>query len=206
MTKMAAALTRAGFNVLNVQYPSRRATIAALSETALGSAMAHAQLRNCQRIHCVAHSLGGILVRCYFARHQAHRLGRVVMLGPPNQGSELVDILGSWRLFKWLNGPAGSQLGTHQDTLPNKLGPVDFELGIIAGDRSINLLNSLLIPGRDDGKVSLARTKVTGMKEHLIIHACHPFLMRNDEAIARTVTFLQTGTFHPRPASLGPTL
>lgn len=200
MAKMASALRRAGFIVLNVQYPSRHATIAVLSEATLGRAMSADTFAKCRRIHCVAHSLGGILVRYYFARHQDPRLGRVVMLGTPNQGSELVDILSSWRLLKWLIGPAGSELGTGSEAIANLIGPVQFELGVIAGDRSINWINSLLIPGRDDGTVSVARTKVVGMKEHLVVHACHPLMMRSDEVIARSISFLQIGSFFAGPS------
>jgi triacylglycerol lipase len=123
------------------------------------------------------------------------RLGRVVMLGPPNQGGEVVDRLGEWALFGKINGPAGKQLGTGPGFVPNRLGPVKFELGIIAGDRSINWINSMIIPGPDDGKVSVKRTKVAGMKEHIIIPASHPFLMRNAQAIGATLRFLRSGTF-----------
>lgn len=200
MAKMASALRRAGFIVLNVQYPSRRATVAVLSEATLGRALNDQTFSQCGRIHCVAHSLGGILLRCYFARHQDPRLGRVVMLGTPNQGSELVDILSSWRLLQWLIGPAGAELGTGDEAIANRIGPVEFELGVIAGDRSINWINSLLIPGRDDGTVSVARTRVAGMKEHLVVHACHPLMMRNDEVIARTLSFLQSGSFFAGPS------
>lgn len=199
MSKMETALSTAGFIVHNVGYPSRTATIATLSEGAIGYAWASEKLTGCSKIHFVTHSLGGILVRDYMARHPQVPIGRVVMLGPPNQGSEVVDRLGSWWLFKKLNGPAGSELGTRNHSTPHTLGPVMFELGVIAGDRSINWINSWMIPGKDDGKVSVASTKVAGMKDHLVIHATHPFLMKNNQAIASTITFLQTGAFQPPP-------
>jgi hypothetical protein len=117
------------------------------------------------------------------------------MLGPPNQGSEVVDELGTWWIFRKLNGPAGGELGTEADSVPNKLGPVNFELGVIAGDRSINWINSCMIEGSDDGKVSVERTRVVGMKEHVVVHATHPFLMKDNTAIAHTIRFLKAGTF-----------
>ena len=195
MHKLEVALEKEGFRVLNVGYPSRAASIEQLSEAAIGNALANPALAACPRIHFVTHSLGGILVRSYFKRHTLDRLGRVVMLGPPNQGSEVVDKIGSWWIFRQLNGPAGGELSTRSDSTPNALGPVEFELGVIAGDRSINWINSLMIPGRDDGKVSIERTKVAGMKEHLVVHASHPFLMKNEAAIASTIRFLKTGSF-----------
>ena len=195
MAKMQAALTTAGYVVLNDGYRSRSAGIESLSEAAVGAAMRHPRLAACTRIHFVAHSLGGLLVRSYFARHPDPRLGRVVMLGPPNQGSEVVDKLGSWWLFKTVNGPAGAELGTRADSTPNRLGPVKFELGVIAGDRSINWINSLMLDGKDDGKVTVERTKVAGMKAHLVVHATHTFLMRRSKVIGQTIAFLQTGAF-----------
>jgi triacylglycerol lipase len=197
MEKMELALTKAGFIVLNVDYPSRTAAIETLSEAAIGGALDDKRLAECTKIHFVTHSLGSILVRSYFKRHEHARLGRVVMLGPPNQGSEVVDILGSWWFFKKLHGPAGNELGTDNESTPNTLGAVDFELGVIAGDRSINWINSMMIEGPDDGKVAVERTRVAGMKEHSVVHAAHPFLMNNDEVIEQTIRFLKTGSFKP---------
>ncbi len=202
MARMEQALLESGFVVENIQYPSRTAGIEPLAETTISNALAGARLRNCPRIHFVTHSLGGILVRSYFTRHTEPRLGRVVMLGPPNQGSEVVDNLGTWWIFRKLNGPAGNQLGTGTNSLPNRLGPVNFELGVIAGDRSINWINSLvMIHNRDDGKVSIEHTKVEGMKEHLVVHVSHPYLMKRTTVIEPTIRFLQTGSFSNQPAT-----
>jgi hypothetical protein len=200
MEKMELKLKDAGFIVLNVDYPSRTATIEALSDAAIDTALQDARFEGCSTIHFVTHSLGGILVRSYFKRHESSRPGRVVMLGPPNQGSEVVDTLGSWRLFKKVYGPAGQELGTDNESVPNTLGTVDFELGIIAGDRSIDWISSVMIDGPDDGKVSIERTKVDGMKEHSVVHATHTFMMNNDEVIEETICFLKTGSFNPKKA------
>jgi pimeloyl-ACP methyl ester carboxylesterase len=195
MAKMERALTGAGYQVKNVDYPSRTASVQQLADDAIGNAVADCRRDGAVRIDFVTHSLGGILVRSYLARHSIPSLGRVVMLAPPNQGSEVVDRLGRLFLFKWINGPAGSELGTGANSTPNRLGPATFPVGIIAGDRSINWINSLLIPGRDDGKVSVERTRLAGMSGHIVIHAAHPFVMRNHEAIRQTIQFLRTGGF-----------
>jgi len=195
MAVMEKSLTQAGYKVRNVDYPSRSASIGQLAETVVGPAVVACENDGATRINFVTHSLGGILVRCYLAHHSITNLSRVVMLGPPNQGSEVVDKLGGWRLFKKINGPAGSELGTDKDSVPNKLGPADFDVGIIAGNRSINWINSWLIPGRDDGKVSVERTKLTGMADWIQLSVSHPFIMRNQAAIRQTICFLRAGKF-----------
>ena len=195
MAKMATALSKEGFVVLNVEYPSRKSSVEELAGITISQALQAPEIAGVRKIHIVAHSLGGILVRQYLKTNTIDRLGRVVMLGPPNQGSEIVDKLGDLALFEKINGPAGKQLGTGPDSIPNRLGPVAFEVGVIAGDRSVNWINSTMIDGPDDGKVSVQKTKVAGMKDHLVVHASHPFIMCDDEAIRETIQFLRHGRF-----------
>jgi hypothetical protein len=139
--------------------------------------------------------MGGILVRAWLSRHRPSNLGRVVMLAPPNAGSEVADKLRDRGFYRWLNGPAGQELGTDPDSVPNTLGPVDFPVGVIAGDRSINWINSMMLPGPDDGKVTVERTRVDGMADHLVIHVTHPFIMKKAEVIEQTLAFLEQGRF-----------
>ena len=195
MSVMARALTQASYNVHNVDYASRSKSIELLGEDVVGLAVADCERDGAVKINFVTHSLGGILVRSYLANHSVPTLGRVVMLGSPNQGSEVVDKLGGWWLFKKINGPAGNELGTGKDSMPNRLGAANFCVGIIAGNRTINWINSLMIPGSDDGKVSVARTKLAGMTDHIVSPSAHPFLMRNATAIRQTIYFLRNGKF-----------
>jgi triacylglycerol lipase len=195
MEPMARELTRQGYQVWNIDYPSRTATVEQLAESVVGRAVANCESSGATQINFVTHSLGGILVRYYLAHHSIPELGRVAMLGPPNQGSEVVDKLGHWWLFKKINGPAGDELGTDKNSVPNRLGPAHFPVGVIAGTRSINWINSMLIPGPDDGKVSVERTRLAGMTDWIAIPATHPFIMRNQVAMAQTVAFLRTGKF-----------
>ena len=139
--------------------------------------------------------MGGIILRQIQATNPLPDLGRVVMLGPPNQGSEIVDKLGKMKVFQLLNGPASLQLSTHASSIPNQLGPVSFELGVIAGDRSINPILSSMIPGKDDGKVAIPRTRVEGMKDFLIVHSPHPFLMNHKPTQENALHFIKTGKF-----------
>ena len=149
--------------------------------------------QNAEKIHFVTHSMGGILLRQIQKTKPLPNLGRTVMLGPPNKGSEIVDKIGNMKIFKMLNGPASLQLGTGEESIPNKLGPVDFELCVIAGTRSINPILSQMIPGTDDGKVSVLRAQVEGMKEFIQVKSPHPFLMNNRTVRKVTLHFLQTG-------------
>jgi len=199
MAKMEKTLKKAGFLVENVGYLSRKENIKTLAEDAIGKALQKPHLMACTKVHFVTHSLGGILVRSYFHKQKNPRLGRVVMLAPPNQGSEVIDRIGSWQFVRWLNGPAGGELGTGADSTPNKLGKINFECGVLTGDRSINWINSLIIPGKDDGKVSLKRSNFQGVKEHRVYHVTHPYIMKNNKVIAETIHFLRTGRFRPLP-------
>lgn len=200
MQRMEAALQQAGYVVANVDYPSRTLTIERLSDEAITRGLAAPGVSACDRVHFVTHSMGGILVRSYLLRHPLPNLGRVVMLGPPNQGSEVVDRLGDWWLFRQINGSPGGELGTGPESTPNRLGPVGFELGVIAGDRSINWINSALIPGPDDGKVSVEHCKVAGMNAFIVLHVTHPLMMNDPAVIENTMAFLRDGRFLPPTA------
>ena len=117
------------------------------------------------------------------------------MLGPPNKGSEVVDTYREFPGFKQISGPAGLQLGTGKMSLPRKLGAVDFDLGVIAGNHSLNLILSTMLPQQDDGKVSVESTKVDGMQDHLIMPVTHPFMMKNNKVIEQVIYFLNYGEF-----------
>jgi len=200
MLSMEEALKKVGFTVHNIDYSTRHGTIEDLSERIVGAAIELSRQEGADKIHFVTHSMGGILVRHYFAQKTIPELGRVVMLGPPNQGSEVVDYLGSYLLFQWINGVAGTQLGTDSNSVPQQLGPPSFSVGVIAGSRSINWINSLMIPDGDDGKVSLESTKLEGMQDFIVLPVTHPFIMKDEESIKQTIHFLKTGSFiHPVP-------
>ena len=207
MTTLEQALSEQGYTVVNMDYPSTEYPIEHLADTYVAQAInqchththsnTHGNINSDidSNTHFVTHSMGGILVRDYVDRHGSAGIGRVVMLGPPNQGSEAVDKLRFLPVFGWLHGPAGLQLGTDQQSRVKQLGAVDFELGVIAGTQSINPLLSVLIPGSDDGKVSVENTKVLGMKAHKTMSVTHPMMMKNEKVIGQTVQFLATGTF-----------
>jgi len=195
MNKAEKLLAAYGYQVINVDYPSRSAEISILAQKYISRAVQQCDVKGVKKIHFLTHSMGGILLRHYLASQTIDKLGRVVMLAPPNQGSEIVDKLGGWKLFYTLNGPAGLQLGTGNSSVPNRLGPVGFELGIIAGNKTINLLLSRLISGINDGKVSVSRAQVAGMKDFIVMPYSHPFIMRRKAVIEQALHFIQQGAF-----------
>jgi len=193
MRPVESYLQDRGFHVVNVDYPSTDFPVEELASQALPPALE--QCGAAQPVHFVTHSMGGILVRYWLAEHEIAGLGRVVMLAPPNQGSELVDKLGEIPGFYKLNGPAGLQLGTGESSLPRQLPPVEFPLGVITGDGSLNPFYSAIIPGDDDGKVSVESTKVDGMTDFLLVDNGHTFIMRDADVLAQIVYFIQYGRF-----------
>ncbi len=194
MRKMAEGLAEEGFEPHNVDYPSRKHTIEYFAEGILHQALEPIRWRPGSRIHFVTHSLGGIIVRYFLKHHEMNNLGRVVMLTPPNQGSELADLLKDAPVFKMSHGPAGQQLGT-ADNFLRKLGPVRFDLGVIAGQKSLDPVSSRILSGPNDGRVAVERTKVPGMKDFLVVPFSHTFIMRHKEVIDQVVHFLRHGAF-----------
>lgn len=202
MARLEGDLRAAGYAVRNIGYPSQRADIASLAETALGPVFADAPAG--ARIHVVTHSMGGILVRQYLRDHGVPpALGRVVMLAPPNRGSTLVDRMRDWPLYRAVNGPAGLQLGTTTDSVPNSLGaiPAGVDVGVIAGDRSLNPLFSAWLDGPDDGKVSVTSTHLAGETAHVTVPYSHTWLMWRRPVLDNIRFFLRDGRFLPSAAT-----
>ncbi|MGI9202227.1 MAG: esterase/lipase family protein [Woeseiaceae bacterium] len=197
METMAEAIDEEGYTAVNVDYPSRDHTIEVLAPMAIDEGLARCEEAGAtDKINFVTHSLGSILVRKYLSDRDIPNLGRVVMLGPPNQGSQAVDELGGVPGFDWLNGPAGKQLGKGPDSVPLQLGPADFEVGIIAGNRTIDPITSAVLDDPDDGKVSVADTKLEGMDDFIVVEHSHAFMMKMERPIELTIQFLDSGSFN----------
>ncbi len=195
MQPLADALTSANYVVVNQGYPSRKFPIAELAMQAIPQALSICRQQSLTPIHFITHSLGGILLRQFLSTNTIPELGRVVMFAPPNKGSQVVDKLKNVPGFMLMNGPAGQELGTNPQSVPLQLGPVTFDLGIIAGTRSINWILSLYLPNPDDGKVSLENTKVEGMHDFIALPVSHPFIMKDKTSIHQSLYYLQQGHF-----------
>jgi pimeloyl-ACP methyl ester carboxylesterase len=194
MAWLAGQARRRGYAVINHGYRSRRHSIAEHAEQlriVVGAVTGNG------RIHFITHSLGGIVVRAMLADRASwpERLGRVVMMSPPNQGSELVDFLAGNPIYDSVLGPAGGELGTRRESTPNRLGPVEFEVGVITGDRSFEPLSRRIFPGRTDGKVSVARAQVEGMRDFRVVRRSHTFIMYGGDVADAAFHFLEHGRF-----------
>ena len=198
MRPLQRALEARDYVVLNCGYRSRSGDISTLAADVADHV---SRWEPGVRLDFVTHSLGGILLRAAVAYGYLlrERVRRVVMLGPPNAGSEVVDAFRSLpflaRVYAAVTGPVGAQLGTTAIGLPGQLPPVDFEMGVIAGNRSFNPIFSAILGAENDGKVRVDRTRVEGMREHLVVPVWHPLLVSSPAVIHHVIHFLETGAF-----------
>lgn len=192
MKPLELRLEKAGFAVANIHYASLDQT----PQEILGDVSG--KIGECcsdaLRLHFVTHSLGGILTRAYLAESRPANLGRVVMIAPPNKGSELADWIAESELLRWTMGPTAVELGTAADSLPNRLPAADFHLGIIAGTGSVNPLDGM-VEGESDGTVSVESTKLAGMDDFITVPYSHTFIMQAGPVAEQVVAFLRTGRF-----------
>jgi len=197
MGKMQKKLAQAGYHTVNLDYPSRQLSIEQLAAEHIPPALEQCSSFVPDKIHFVTHSMGGIVARMAIKQSRPEKLGRVVMLSPPNRGSEAVDDLKERWYYSWINGPAGQELSTSDDSVPNQLGPVDYPVGVITGDRQA-FFDSWLLPffrGANDGKVSVERSKVDGMTDLIVVHESHSFIMNSEYVQRESVYFLKNGFF-----------
>lgn len=190
MAGIARFFTRQGYAAHNLGYPSRYQPIEQLAEGL------HAQIAaiDCNRLHFIGYSMGGLLARAYITRYRPPNLGRLVLIGTPNGGSEIADFLQARRPYRAIYGPAGQQLITGFAQRDQLFGPLPCETGIIAGSRAIHPF-ALLIDGPSDGTVSIASTKLPDMTDHVIIPNVHTFLPISRKAWRHALHFLQHGCF-----------
>lgn len=191
MEALARTLRATGYDVLCPDYPSTSLTLEACAES-IHQAIEAFNAGNPGPVHFVTHSMGGLVARIYLDRHRPGNLGRVVMIAPPNQGSEVADFLAGSRLYRRSFGPAGLQLTTaFAPTLPVPACPI----GIVAGTRWIDPLAALVLPGRHDGRVTVDRTRLKESDPVLEVAASHPLLPLLPRVHRAAAAFLANGRF-----------
>ncbi len=185
-----------GYNVLNILYPSREKSLEELSDFVHEHITASPDYSESIPVHFVTHSMGGLITRYYIAQHKPKNLGNVVMLGPPNTGSEFADWLSDTKIlapmFREIFGPASDQLTTRHKHID---GDITYPLGVIAGNLSINPLAPWVLDGEHDGIVPVERTKIDGMKDHIVMRATHSFMMFNPKVMDQALYFIQHKKF-----------
>jgi pimeloyl-ACP methyl ester carboxylesterase len=189
-------LIRQGYGVINIDYASTRSDIASVAQEEVTAAVAAAKEQGYERIHVVTHSLGALVIRSYLQDHRLPEGSRIVMLAPPNQGSELADW--AYRTFPKLRrvaGPAANQLGTRGRPFASRLHPVSEAVGILIGEKSWNPLSSKILPGADDGAVPLERAKLQEMQDFMVVPCNHSSIILDKNVRYQIVRFLQRGRF-----------
>ncbi len=195
MSKIEVHLNQAAYAVWNQSYPSTSEQVKPLANKTIEQALTYCREQKASSIHFVTHSLGGILVRAYLQDHQVSELGKIVMISPPNKGSEIVDMLGDFKLFQFIMGPAAIQLGTDANNITADMKPISGQIGIITGNSTSDPWFSPFIPGEDDGKVSVQSAQLDEMADFIIVDNGHTFIMRADIVLKQILHFLQMGKF-----------
>lgn len=202
MYLMEKYLIKQGYKTVNYNYDSTEKTIPEIASIDVARSVSDCQKNKPDKIHFVTHSLGGVVVRQYLQTGSLPEGSRIVMLGPPNKGSELSDYFLDLEIFKWLNGEAGTSLTTDKKSLPNTLKPISTEVGVIAGHVSFNPFFSYIIPEGDDGKVSVERARLTEMTDFIVMTTSHTFMMMNPFVMEQVKNFLENGKFRREENSL----
>ena len=189
-------LRRAGYHAVELGYDSWGTSLEHIRDR-LAPRLAQLDGRGADALHLVAHSMGGLVARALIHAERPRTLGRVVMLGTPNGGSEIADFLAGHALLRPILGRAGPALVTRRDTATDALlGQVDYPVGIIAGDRPImRVAASRLVPGPSDGKVSVAATRLAEAADHVILPLPHSMLPYHASAHRQICHFLAHGRF-----------
>ena len=198
MKPVEKALRAAGYEVLSMTYPSTKKNMTGIIEGLREAPLNQGFWDKAEKVHFVTHSMGGLVVQQYLNAYRgdlpAPKLGRVVMLAPPNGGSEVADLLHNLWPYQWYYGPAGQDLTTtsRQQAVVEPY----YDLGIIAGTKEwMYIVAAFVVPGASDGRVSVEKTKMSGMKDHMTVPATHTFIMDRSDVHRQVLSFLKDGAF-----------
>jgi pimeloyl-ACP methyl ester carboxylesterase len=198
MIRVEKAMANEGYETINITYPSLRMGLKELAFFIHKKMAAEKTWSQPGQIHFVTHSMGGLVARRYLEDYKscipAEKMGRLIMIAPPNGGSEVADFLKNFPLYKWLYGPAGQELTTAVRQADRTC--LWYEAGIIAGNRGWPyFIAQFLIAGDHDGRVAVEKTKMTGMKDHIIVPCTHSFISWNRNVHDKIIEFLEKGNF-----------
>jgi triacylglycerol esterase/lipase EstA (alpha/beta hydrolase family) len=195
MKKLEGRLQEAGYDTINVTYPSTKRSMEGLADYLHKKYLVNEFAANANKLHFVTHSMGGLVTRKYLDKYKPNNLGRVVMIAPPNGGSEVADKLSDIEIFRKIYGPAALELTTEFQKAAND--NIYYDLGIIAGTKKgpFVISGNFIIEGKNDGRVSVESTKIKGMKDHVEIKAPHPMMVNNKNTYKHIVSFLKNGNF-----------
>lgn len=199
MVGIELALKKAGYQTLNIGYPSLKKSLSELSEFVDEELEKEGVWESSyHKVHFATHSMGGLVLRTYLNDHKDDvsdkNLGRVVMLAPPHGGSEVADLLHDFLPYQWVFGPAGQELTTEQQEKVET--DVYYDLGIIAGNKEWPyIIAAHIIPDDSDGRVALEKTKLEGMKDHVTLSATHSFISWKPSVHKQIIYFLEHGKF-----------
>lgn len=195
LKRITTNLEENGYKTIAIDYPSRSLHVFQLAEQFVLPQI-QSLTSNCGKVHFVGYSMGGIITRYIIANHRPKNLGRVVFIATPNSGTEVINAFTKYTWFQTIFGPAVQDISTDSDFLNSLPKKVDYEAGVISGNFSVNPFTSLFIlPGEDDGTVSVESTKIKGMKDQITVYSSHSAMLYNDQVIEETFQFISKGKF-----------
>jgi len=195
MRSIAGDLEEHGYKTVSVDYPSTQKEIPDLVQHHLLKSVDECVQTGAEKVHLVSHSMGGILIRQFLQDNTLPDGSKVVMLSPPNQGSELSEKFGDSWWYQWAVGPAGASLSTKQNGIISKLKEIDEPVGIIAAYRDWSLWPDAWLPQPNDGTVSVASMKLAEMDDFIMVNSGHALMRYSDEVQNQIRQFLSVGEF-----------
>lgn len=191
---------RGNYTVFNMSYPSTRGEIGEHAR-ALASVVEH--LEGIEEINFVGHSLGNLVIRHYLrdqtdapaGRAPDPRIKRIVMLAPPNHGSERAEKWSDNEMVLTVLGRAAQQLGSAWSTIESKLATPECDFGVVAGGRGDERGYSSRLVGDDDGTINVATTRLAGARDFVVVPVWHSFMMFHPTVLEYTHRFLEKGYF-----------
>ncbi len=199
MWLLSSRLEDAGFSVKTIGYQSLIASPDEILKD-VSPQIIRSDYAKHPSVHFVGHSLGGLIIRAYLDSNRVDNMGRVVLIGTPNKGTAFIDEFSDTWWLKIL-GTTVISLGEDTTSFPNSIGDPYYPVGIIAGISEI-INNDLIIPGIDDGIVTLESAKLKGMTDMIIFDSSHTMLKNHQEVADYTVKFLKTGRFFDKDAPI----